>query len=65
MEHFELHSEFKPTGDQPQAIDALADGFARGNKFETLLGVDPCGPDLQRDEGIFFFFRRGIFCVLL
>ncbi len=43
MEHFELHSEFKPTGDQPQAIDALADGFARGNKFETLLGVTGSG----------------------
>jgi len=40
---FKLVSDFKPTGDQPQAIDALVDGFRAGNKFETLLGVTGSG----------------------
>ena len=35
---FELHSEYKPTGDQPQAIEALVNGFREGNQFQTLLG---------------------------
>ena len=38
MDHFELHSEYKPTGDQPQAIERLVRGFKEGNQFETLLG---------------------------
>ena len=36
---FKLYSEFKPTGDQPQAIDYLAKGINEGKKFQTLLGV--------------------------
>jgi len=36
---FELHSEYKPTGDQPQAKEALVKGFQEGNQFQTLLGV--------------------------
>lgn len=36
---FILHSEYKPTGDQPQAIDALVKGFEEGDQFQTLLGV--------------------------
>ena len=40
---FKLHSEYKPTGDQPQAIRALVDGFREGNQFETLLGVTGSG----------------------
>ena len=36
---FELHSEYKPTGDQPQAIEALVKGFQEGNQFQTLLWV--------------------------
>ena len=40
MDHFELHSEYQPTGDQPQAIKQLVEGFKKGNQFETLLGVD-------------------------
>lgn len=36
---FKLHSEFKPTGDQPQAIDYLVKGINKGKKFQTLLGV--------------------------
>ena len=43
MDHFELHSEFKPTGDQPEAIKALVDGFKEGNQAETLLGVTGSG----------------------
>ena len=40
---FELHSEYKPTGDQPQAIEALVNGFKEGNQFQTLLGVTGSG----------------------
>lgn len=43
MDHFVLHSEYKPTGDQPQAIKDLVDGFRAGNQFETLLGVTGSG----------------------
>ena len=40
---FKLHSEFQPTGDQPQAIKELVEGFRQGNQFETLLGVTGSG----------------------
>ncbi len=43
MDHFELVSEFKPTGDQPGAIRDLVEGFREGNQFETLLGVTGSG----------------------
>ena len=43
MDHFELHSEYQPTGDQPQAIEKLVKGFKEGNQFETLLGVTGSG----------------------
>jgi excinuclease ABC subunit B len=43
MDRFILHSEFKPTGDQPQAIKELVEGFKAGNQFETLLGVTGSG----------------------
>ena len=36
---FKLVSNFKPTGDQPQAIDYLVKGIKKGKKFQTLLGV--------------------------
>ena len=39
MEKFILHSEYKPTGDQPEAIQKLVDGFKEGNQFQTILGV--------------------------
>ena len=42
-EHVTLHSEFRPTGDQPQAIKELVEGFQEGNQFETLLGVTGSG----------------------
>ncbi|QFJ54966.1 excinuclease ABC subunit UvrB [Pseudobutyrivibrio xylanivorans] len=40
---FKLHSEYKPTGDQPQAIEALVQGFKEGNQMQTLLGVTGSG----------------------
>lgn len=40
---FKLSSEFAPTGDQPQAIEALVNGFREGNQFETLLGATGSG----------------------
>jgi len=40
---FKLHSEFKPTGDQPQAIEYLVKGINEGKKFQTLLGVTGSG----------------------
>jgi len=40
---FKLHSEYKPTGDQPQAIAELVEGFKQGNQFQTLLGVTGSG----------------------
>lgn len=43
MDRFVLHSEYKPTGDQPQAINALVKGFREGNQFQTLLGVTGSG----------------------
>ena len=43
MDHFELVSEYQPTGDQPQAIEKLVWGFKEGNQFETLLGVTGSG----------------------
>ena len=36
---FKLVSEYKPTGDQPQAIEYLSNGIKKGEKFQTLLGV--------------------------
>ncbi len=43
MDHFELVSEYQPTGDQPEAIKKLVAGFKAGNQFETLLGVTGSG----------------------
>ena len=43
MDHFELVSEYAPTGDQPQAIAKLVEGFKEGNQCETLLGVTGSG----------------------
>ena len=43
MDKFVLHSEFKPTGDQPQAIEYLVKGINEGEKFQTLLGVTGSG----------------------
>lgn len=42
-DQFILHSEYQPTGDQPQAIDKLVEGINRGDKEQTLLGVTGSG----------------------
>ena len=47
MDHFELVSEYKPTGDQPQAIEQLVKGFKEGNQCETLLGRHRLRKDLH------------------
>lgn len=41
--NYKLNSEFKPTGDQPQAIEKLKRGLMEGEKFQTLLGVTGSG----------------------
>lgn len=43
MKEFKIHSKFKPTGDQPVAIESLANGIKSGHKFQTLLGVTGSG----------------------
>ena len=43
QQKFKLHSEYKPTGDQPQAIKELVKGFKEGDQFQTLLGVTGSG----------------------
>ena len=43
MDHFVLHSPYQPTGDQPEAIEALVKGFKAGRQFQTLLGVTGSG----------------------
>jgi len=43
MMDFKIHSEYKPTGDQPQAIKKLVEGFKKGYRFQTLLGVTGSG----------------------
>ena len=40
---YKLHSEYKPTGDQPQAIQALTEGLEKGMKHQVLLGVTGSG----------------------
>ena len=40
---FKIHSKFKPTGDQPEAIDGLVKGLNKGYKHQTLLGVTGSG----------------------
>ena len=44
--NFKLHSQYKPTGDQPEAIESLVNGFNQGDKFQTLLGVTGSGKTL-------------------
>ncbi len=52
MPEFELVAPFQPTGDQPQAIEKLADGLARGLRHQTLLGVTGSGKSLHPDESV-------------
>ena len=50
MNHFELVSEYAPTGEQPQAIEQLVKGFQEGNQCQTLLGVYRFGQDIYDGE---------------
>ena len=43
MDKFKLHSKFKPTGDQPEAIKKLTDGLNKGDREQVLLGVTGSG----------------------
>ena len=47
---FKLVSEYKPTGDQPQAIEYLSNGIKNGKKFQTLLGVTGSRKDLYNGK---------------
>lgn len=47
---FKLHSEYNPTGDQPQAIEYLSRGIEEGKKFQTLLGVTGSREDLYNGK---------------
>lgn len=47
---FKLHSEYKPTGDQPQAIEYLSNGIKEGKKFQTLLGVTGSRKNIYNGE---------------
>lgn len=47
---FKLHSDYKPTGDQPQAIEYLSKGILEGKKFQTLLGVTGSRKDLYNGK---------------
>ena len=53
MDHFKLVSKYKPTGDQPQAIEKLVQGFKEGNHFETLLGVTGSGKTFMMAKATF------------
>ena len=43
MPEFRVHSDFRPAGDQPQAVDALVEGLESGERFQTLLGITGSG----------------------
>ena len=58
MDHFELVSEYQPTGDQPQAIADLVKGFQEGNQFETLLGVTGSGKTFTITQRILYLIRE-------
>ena len=47
---FKIHSDYKPTGDQPQAIEYLSNGIKEGKKFQTLLGVTGSRKNLHNDK---------------
>ena len=50
MANFQVVSEYRPSGDQPKAIEALAEGVLRGDHAQTLLGVTGSGKTYTRDE---------------
>ena len=58
MDHFELVSEYAPTGDQPQAIEQLVKGFKEGNQCETLLGVTGSGKTFTMAAQLYGEFKE-------
>ena len=58
MDHFELVSEYAPTGDQPQAIDQLVKGFQEGNQCQTLLGVTGSGKTFTMAAQLYGEFKE-------
>ena len=63
MDHFELVSEYAPTGDQPQAIEGLVKGFQAGNQFETLLRVTGSGKTFTM-ANVIQALNKPTFCLL-
>ena len=60
MDHFELVSEYKMMGDQPEAVERLAEGIADGLKYQTLMGVTGSGKtftvaNIIEKDGVFWF----------
>jgi excinuclease ABC B subunit len=53
MPQFELVSDFKPTGDQPQAIEQLVEGVLKNERHQTLLGATGTGKSLGKDDPVF------------
>lgn len=47
---FKIHSDYKPTGDQPKAIEYLSEGIKNGKKFQTLLGVTGSRKNIYNGE---------------
>lgn len=47
---FKIHSDYKPTGDQPKAIEYLSKGIEEGKQFQTLLGVTGSRKDLYNGQ---------------
>ena len=68
MDHFELVSEYAPTGDQPEAIEGLVKGFQEGKKCQTLLGVTGSGKTFTMANVIAKLNKPtiiGVFCIVL
>src|SRR5512145_324229 len=57
MVEFKLNNQFRPSGDQPQAIDRLAQGLREGRKFQTLMGVTGSGKTFTMANVIAHFDR--------
>ena len=50
MEEFKIKSKFKPTGDQPEAIETLVESIEKGNRGQTLLGVTGSGKNIYHGK---------------
>jgi excinuclease ABC B subunit len=59
MPEFKVHSPFKPTGDQPTAIETIVDSLSAGNRYTTLLGATGTGKSLGHDDPVFVVEKMG------